>query len=66
VEKWKIDSVAINAQNISVLTGSDEEQALVKALHYAFPTSTHMFCMIHCKDNVGQHMIKTGISLTDQ
>ena len=26
----------------SVLTGSDEEQALVKAHHYAFPTSTHV------------------------
>jgi len=47
--------------NESVLTGSDEEQALVKALQYAFPGSPHLYCMIHCKDNVRQHMTKVGI-----
>ena len=47
--------------NESVLTGSDEEQALVKALQYAFPGSPHLYCMIQCKDNMRQQMTKVGI-----
>ena len=46
-----------------VLTGSDEEHAMVKALKYAFPVSQHMFCMIHCKDNVRHYMTKIGVAL---
>ena len=47
----------------SVLTGSDEEQAMVKALKYAFPHSQHMYCMIHCTDNLRHYMTKIGVAL---
>ena len=47
----------------SILAGSDEEHALVKALKYAFPTSRNMYCMIHCKDNLHHFMTKIGVQL---
>ena len=28
-----------------------------------FPHSQHMYCMIHCKDNVRHYMTKTGVAL---
>ena len=46
-----------------MVTGSDEEKALVKALHTAFPTSSHLFCMIHCQDNVRDYLSKSGVAL---
>ena len=56
----------LHASELKVLdgmvTGSDEEKALVKALHAAFPTSRHLFCMIHCQDNVRDHMSKSGVA----
>ena len=45
----------------SVVTGSDEEKALVKAIKLAFPNSKHLFCMLHCKDNVRHYLTKTGV-----
>ena len=46
----------------SVVTGSDEEKALVKAMKLAFPNSKHLFCMLHCKDNVRHYLTKTGVA----
>jgi len=46
-----------------VVTGSDEKAALVKALRVAFPSSKHLYCVLHCQDNVRDHMTKTGIEL---
>lgn len=46
-----------------ILTGSDEESALVKAIRTMFPNSKHLFCMIHCKDNVRHHLNKIGVPL---
>jgi len=37
-----------------MVTGSDEEQALVNAAKTAFPNSKQLYCMIHCKDNARQ------------
>jgi len=34
-----------------MVTGSNEEQALVDAAKTAFPNSKQLYCMIHCKDN---------------
>jgi len=45
-----------------ILTGSDEEKALVKAMQVAFPSSSHLFCTLHCKDNVRRHMDDVGIA----
>ena len=42
------------------ITGSDEEAALVKALQNVFPQSRHLFCLLHCKDNVRHHMTAIG------
>jgi len=33
-----------------MVTGSNEEQALVNAAKTAFPNSKQLYCMIHCKD----------------
>ena len=46
-----------------IITGSDEEAALVKAMQVAFPDSKHLYCVLHCQDNVREHMIKTGLEL---
>ena len=46
----------------SVVTGSDEEKALVKAMKLAFPNSKHLFCMLHCKENVRHYLTKTGVA----
>jgi len=48
--------------NESVITGSDEEKAIVKALQRAFPNSHHLFCMLHCKDNVRHYLTRVGVA----
>jgi len=45
-----------------IITGSDEEAALVKALRVAFPSSQHLFCVLHCRDNVRDHLNKMGVT----
>jgi len=47
----------------AILTGSDEETALVSAMKTAFPGSKHLFCMLHCKDNARHHLTKIGVPL---
>ena len=46
-----------------MVTGSDEEAALVKAMRVAFPNSKHLYCILHCQDNVRDHLTKSGIQL---
>jgi len=46
-----------------MIIGSDEEAAIVKATRVAFPDSKHLYCIIHCQDNVREHTIKTGAEL---
>ena len=36
---------------------------MLKALHTAFPTSSHLFCMIYCQDNVRDYLSKSGVAL---
>jgi len=36
---------------------------LVKEWHTAFPTSSHLFFMIHCQDNVRDYLSKSGVAL---
>lgn len=43
-----------------VVTGSDEERALVNAARTAFPKTNQLYCMLHCKDNVRHHLITLG------
>jgi len=45
-----------------LVTGSDEEQALVSAMRNAFPYSKQLFCMIHCKDNVRHYLSTIGVA----
>ena len=49
--------------DMKILTGSDEERALVQALQAAFPSAQHLFCMLHCKGNVQQHLTDVGVSI---
>ena len=46
-----------------MLTGSDKEAALVKAMRAAFPNTKHLFCMLHCEDNVRDHVTKDGVQM---
>ena len=46
-----------------MVTGSDEEQALVNAAKTAFPNSKQLYCMIHCKDNARHYMANAGVSV---
>ena len=47
-----------------VITGLDEESALVNALRNAFPQSQQLYCMLHCKDNVRHHLTSIGVPTT--
>ena len=46
-----------------IITGSDEEAALIKAWRVAFPRSNQLYCVLHCWDNV-RDLSKTGVSQT--
>ena len=38
---------------------------LVKVMQHAFPNSTHIFCMLHCKDDMHHCVLKIGFRLCD-
>lgn len=40
----------------SIVLGSDEEKALVKALQQNFPSATHVLCSRHVKNNVSRYL----------
>lgn len=44
----------------NVVTGSDDETALVHAAKTAFPNSLQLFCMLHVKDNVRHKLTSIG------
>jgi len=46
--------------NDCVVTGSDEETALVSTLRHAFPSSSQLYCMQQCKENVRHHLTSLG------
>jgi len=33
----------------------------MSTINLAFPNSKHMFCMLHCKDNVRHHLSSIGV-----
>ena len=45
----------------SAVTGSDEETAMVNATRSVFTTAGHLYCMLHCKDNVRHHLTSIGL-----
>lgn len=45
-----------------LMTGSDEELALVSAAKNAFPQAKQLYCMIHCKDNVRHYLSTIGVA----
>ena len=55
-----VDAAELRVQD-SVITGSDEETALVNALRAASPQSQQLYCMLHCKDNVRHHLTAIGV-----
>jgi len=44
----------------NVITGSDDECALVNAAKTAFPNSLQLYCMLHAKDNVRHRLTTMG------
>lgn len=47
-----------------IVTGSDEEQALVNAAKIVFPNTKQLFCMLHCKENVRHHLTSIGVAVS--
>jgi len=49
----------------NVVVGADDENAMVSAAKTAFSQLEHLFCMVHVKDNVLQHLtaieVATGL-----
>ena len=45
-----------------ILTGSDRETASVNAVQTAFPNSSQLFSMLHCKNYVRHHMTSILVS----
>jgi len=45
----------------ALVIGSYEKLALVNAAKAAFAGSNQLFCMLHCKDNVRNHLASIGI-----
>ena len=46
--------------------GSDDEKALVNALHTAFPAADHVYCARHIEENVRRHFTEKGVSHKDK
>jgi len=46
----------------NVVTGSDDEQAMVNAAQTAFPSSLQLYCLLHVKDNVRHRLMSIGTS----
>jgi len=46
-----------------LMTGTDDEKALEKALNAAFPMSSHMYCLLHVRKNVCDRLTTLGVSL---
>lgn len=50
-----------------IIIGSDDEQALVKAIDSLFPTAQRIFCTKHMKDNVTRYLTdKEGATISDR
>lgn len=49
-----------------MVIGSDDEQALVKALTSIFPEATHVLCSRHLRQNAKQKLIDDAITLNDR
>jgi len=63
---WGVLHSNLHASEVKLegmLTGSDEEAALVKAMRAAFPNTKHLFCMLHCDNNVRDHVTKAGVQM---
>ena len=46
----------------NVVTGSDDETALVNAAKTAFPNCLKLYCLLHVKDNVRHRLTSIGTS----
>jgi len=46
----------------SIMTGSDEEKSLVKALRAGMPSNQHLYCALHTRDNLRQQMTRLGVA----
>lgn len=49
-----------------LVIGSDEEQAMVKAITTEFHNSTHVLCTRHLQQNARQHLTDDGVALPDR
>jgi len=45
-----------------LVVASDEEKVLVKVIRDSFPSAGIVFCSLHIKDNLRQHMKKIGVA----
>ena len=61
ISYWKRKLDRLGCTKVFIVT--DEEQAMVSALQYAYPTAVHLLCTRHLEDSVGRH-ISVGTSQT--
>jgi len=54
-----VGSPEVRTQDI--ITGSDEEKALVRAVRDGLHVASHLFCSLHAKDNLRHHMTHYGV-----
>ena len=56
----------LGTNHARLVIGTDDEQAMVKAITTEFPTSNHVLCTRHLKENTRQHLIDDGIPLSER
>ena len=58
--KLEVAEIQYNLENL--VFGSDEEQAMRKAISVCFPTSKQVLCCRHIRENVGNYLVnKVGV-----
>ena len=56
--------VGTEISGTNLVFGSDEEKAMIKALHQCFPNADHKICSRHVEENVKRHL-RSKIGLND-
>lgn len=62
-----LSHIRVKTGDTDIIFGSDEEKAITKAIHNAFPSATHLLCTKHMKDNIRRNLQdKVGCSREDR
>ncbi|XP_052778803.1 uncharacterized protein LOC128216276 [Mya arenaria] len=56
----------VNVSLDSLVIGTDDEKAMVKAITTSFPSSTHVLCTGHLRQNAKQRLVDDAVTLADR